>query len=264
MTATWRTRWLAAAATTLAIGCSASGTTQGAPLNGDAVAAAEVTDAASAADAGGTPDAGAPDAGPKDSGPPDTGPTPPACHPVNPAKGPCPAGEHCVWSKDTLICEKDGEHAAGEDCEDGKGCKIGICVKNDSGKSVCAPHCIGNLDCDSNICNGLEGAKGKVCDMGEPPPPQCNPFTQNCSEVGEACYSTPNGYVCKMAGKVATGSPCPEDNSCLKGSICVGKSSASGVCRKICNQVKGSTPNCDVGVKCTPYQGSEFAGYCEE
>lgn len=265
-----RIRWMAMLATSVAFGCSDAATTQGAPLAGDAVfdAGNDGDGDSGAVDAGvqdaGKPDTGSPDTGPVDSGPPDAGPAPIACHPVNPAKGPCPAGEHCVWSNSVLVCEKDGAHGAGEECDDGGGCKVGICVKGDSDKSHCAPHCIIDLDCASGKCNGLEGTKGKVCDVGEPPPPQCNPLVQKCSGVSQACYSVSGGFTCKAAGSVKIGSPCPEDNSCVPGAICVGKSTSAGVCRKVCNQDTGFEPFCDVGVKCTPYQGSTNVGYCEE
>ena len=263
------TTMLVATATMLALGCGNGGTTGGeAKKGGVDGATAQDADGATTADSGATDsgqaDAGPVDTGAVDTGPVDTGPSGPACHPTNPAKGPCPAGQHCVWSSDVLVCEADGEHAAGEDCEDGKDCKIGICVKSDSGKSTCAPHCLGNLDCDSNRCNNLESSKGKVCDMGEPPPAQCNPFTHNCDGAGQACYASTGGFVCKMAGKVEAGSPCPADNSCKKGLICVGKTASGGVCRQTCNQVKGTEPSCDVGVKCTPFEGSEFVGFCQE
>ncbi len=253
----------------LASACGTSaGPSEGTKKEGDAAPTGDAADASTAADAAasdaGKVDTATVDTAPVDGGPVDTGPSGPACHPTNPVKGPCPQGQHCVWSSDTLVCEADGEHSAGESCEDGKGCKIGICVKNDSGKSTCAPHCLGNLDCASNRCNNLESSKGKVCDMGEPPPTQCNPFTHNCEKASEACYATTGGFVCKLAGKVEAGSPCPDDNSCKKGAICVGKSASGGVCRQICNQVKGAEPNCDVGVKCTPFDGSDFVGFCQE
>lgn len=244
-----------------------TGTTTGAPKEDGGPATSDAaTDATTASD-GAAADAGSLDAGsntPEDIGPEDAGSTGPACHPTNPAKGPCPAGQHCIWSEDTLKCEVDGEHLAGEDCSDNKGCKVGICVKNDAGESKCAPHCLSNLDCQSNICNGLQGAKGKVCEMGSAPQPQCNPLSQNCKEAGHGCFGTSDGFVCKLAGKAKAGEACPDDASCAPGLLCVGKSSSAGVCRSICNQVKGAEPSCGVGVKCTPYQGSNFVGYCEE
>ena len=146
----WAIAPLVALAATVALGCSTSGTTGGAPKTSDDDSSAEdAADSTTAADSqavdAGAVDSGPVDTGPVDTGPVDTGPTGPACHPTNPAKGPCPKGQHCVWSGDSLMCEADGEHAAGEDCEDGKGCKVGVCVKGESGKSVCAPHCLGNL-----------------------------------------------------------------------------------------------------------------------
>jgi len=260
----WRSVALLAVMTSLGAGCGTASTSTGAPkIGGDADATSVDTTTDTASDTAPS-DSGVQDAGTKDSTPADADSGGPACHPTKPEQIPCPKGQHCVYSNSVLVCEDDGEHGAGEDCEDGKGCKIGICVQSEAGNSACAPHCFGNLDCASKICNNLKDSKGKVCDMGEPSAAQCDPLAQNCSEPGEACFATNSGFVCKLAGNVASGSPCPEFSSCKKDLVCVGKSSSGGVCQKICNQAMDTGPNCNIGVKCTPLLGSGTVGFCQE
>lgn len=183
------------------------------------------------------------------------------CHPVNNTG--CPAGQHCVWEGDVITCTDDGEHGAGEDCSDGKGCKIGVCVGvQGSDKSVCSPHCLADLECASSQCNKLTDSKGKVCDMGVTVA-QCDPLAQNCSGAGQACYAGGQGFVCLAAGSVEAGQPCPEDNSCKAGHACVGKSTgSSGVCRKVC-KIGGGSPSCDdITASCASLLGSATVGYC--
>lgn len=208
------------------------------------------SDSSSASDAGATDSASTK----KDAGPGIK------CHPVNNTG--CPAGQHCVWEGNAITCIDDGEHAAGADCSDGKGCKIGICVGvQGSDKSVCSPHCLANLECASGVCNKLTDSKGKVCDMGVQVA-QCNPLVTGC-DAGKSCYAGGNGFVCMTQGAVEDGKPCPEDNSCAPGLACVGKSGSSGgVCRKIC-KMGGGLPACDdISSNCSSLLGSTSAGYC--
>ncbi|MCO4761652.1 MAG: hypothetical protein KC502_09125 [Myxococcales bacterium] len=207
------------------------------------------------------------DGGQSDGGSTDTGSTAAKdtstgikCHPVNNTG--CPAGEHCIWSGNSIVCEADGEHGAGEECGDGKGCKIGVCVGvQGSDKSVCSPHCLANLECNSGICNKLTDSKGKVCDMGVQVA-QCAPFKKEC-DAGQSCYSGAQGFICLSNGKVEAGQPCPDDNSCLPGHACVGKSgSGNGVCRKVC-KMGGGEPSCDdISTSCSSLLGSSTVGYC--
>ena len=106
----------------------------------------------------------------------------------------------------------------------------------------------------------MSGSKGKVCDMGGDPVPQCNPLTQNC-DAGFACYYTVDGFICLSAGKEDVGSKCPADNDCKKGLMCVGKAgSSAGICRPVCAK-SGGAPKCDVGVNCSTLGGN--VGYCD-
>ncbi len=217
---------------------------------GDSAGSDAAADGA-ATDATGTADAGTTKA--------DTGSSI-KCHPVNNTG--CPAGQHCVWEANSIVCTADGEHAAGADCTDGKGCKIGVCVGvQGSSKSVCSPHCLANLECASSICNSLQDSKGKVCDMGVQVT-QCDPFGTGC-EVGKTCYAGGNGFVCMSVGDVEAGKVCADDNSCAAGLACVGKSgSGAGVCRKMC-KMGGGAPSCDdISVTCASLLGSSTAGYC--
>ena len=244
-----------------------SATTSGTPLTQGAGGGAATASDASGSGTGAVPsDTGS-------STPTDVGaatgsdtakPDGPECHPVKPASGPCPPGKHCVWQGESPACVPDGSHGAGENCDDGDGCKVGICVKNDDDKSRCAPHCFGDLDCASGQCNPLEEGKGKVCDMGGGSKPQCNPLAQNCSDSNEACYHTSNGFVCKTKGNVSAGGQCVDDNSCLPGHLCVGKTSSGGVCRKICSVTGSNGLTCPVGIKCSNYLGSSQVGYCPD
>lgn len=177
----------------------------------------------------------------------------------------CPEGQHCIYDGDSIACVENGEHDAGEACDDGKGCKVGICVKPQSGESRCAPFCNADIQCASNSCNPLQSGKGKVCDMGGDNLVACSVLTQNCKDAGQACYSTPKGFGCLDAGKVAAGEACKEDNDCVPGYACIGKSTLQpGLCRKICRK-GGGEPSCDsITAQCSSLFGDPVAGYCGE
>jgi hypothetical protein len=177
----------------------------------------------------------------------------------------CPTGQHCIYDGDTIACVDDGEHDAGEACDDGKGCKVGICVKPQSGESRCAPFCNADIQCASNSCNPLQSGKGKVCDMGGDNLVSCSVLTQNCKDAGKACYATPKGFGCLDAGKVAGAEACNEDNDCVPGYACIGKSTLQpGLCRKICRK-GGGEPSCDsITAQCSSLFGDPVAGYCGE
>ena len=213
-------------------------------------------------DTGATVDSGAADTGTTvDSGAAkDTKPSV-KCHPVQNTG--CPTGQHCVWEGDTITCVEDGEHGVGEECGDGKGCKVGICVSvQGSDKSVCAPHCLANLECASGLCNKLTDSKGKVCDMNVQVE-QCNPLNQKCPNPGDGCYPAANGFICLSSGSKESGQPCPDYNSCAPGLACVGKSGSSGgVCRKICVIGKANQTCDDITAECAPLLGSSTVGFC--
>lgn len=184
-----------------------------------------------------------------------------ACHPIKNTG--CPTGQHCIYDGDLITCTDDGEHALGEDCDDGKGCKVGICVAAQNGPSRCANFCVSDLHCASQLCSQLQSSKGKVCDMGGDNLIACDPLTQDCQDASLACYATPKGFGCLAKGAVDGGEKCAEDNSCLPGFACIGKSAGQdGICRKICRQ-GGGNPACDgVTEGCSKLYGSPTAGYC--
>lgn len=219
----------------------------------------------SAADASGADSAGGSDTTAADTGgSADTGSSI-ACHPIkNSGKNTgCPEGQHCVYEGNLITCTTSGEHGLGEDCEDGKGCTVGICVKGQTGKSRCANFCTSDLHCSSQSCNQLQDSKGKVCDMGGDELTPCDPLAQDCKQAGTGCYGTPKGFGCLPAGSVAAGDPCDDYAACVAGYACVGLSSGQdGYCRKICRQ-GGGAPACDgVTEGCSKLFGSATAGYC--
>lgn len=202
------------------------------------------------------------DAGTEDVGEPDTGPVTPACKPYKPGDPNfgCPAGQKCIWGTKDGECVPAGTKPAGAECEGAEECAIGLCISNAAGKSRCSPFCVNDVQCTKGPCNALQSGKGKVCDMGGDPVPQCNPLTQNCDK-GFACYFTANGFICQATGKEPPGGKCVADNDCDKASVCVGKSgSPSGICRKLCSK-SGGSPTCDVGVNCSTLGGN--VGYCD-
>ncbi|GEM_PF-2944438 len=252
-----RTGILLAVALTAVLGISACS---------DDTSDSDDTDTASGSDsAAGNDTAAQSDAGSSaaDIGPADTGPTKTPCKPY---KKPgdydwgCPVGEKCVWETNGTKCVAAGTKTPGADCASAEECAVGTCVQNSAGKSRCSPYCLSDVQCSKGPCNKLSDSKGKVCDMGGPPPPQCDPIGQSCDK-GFACYSTPDGFICKSEGKVAHGQPCNADNECAKGVACVGKvGNSPGICRKICKK-GGGEPSCDAAINCASLGGS--VGYCD-
>ena len=172
------------------------------------------------------------------------------------------AGTHCGYDEaDMVACVKDGSHAVGEDCSDGSGCKVGLCVQSQNGKSACAPYCVSDAQCDSNQCNKLDGKKGHVCDVTTYTP--CDLLQQNCADKTQACYDNPNGFVCLAKGSMQKDDLCDQSNDCASGLACIGASVGSkGVCRKVCAFPSGA-PTCDsVTIQCTSLLGSNKFGYC--
>lgn len=248
--------WLAALALCAGtVGCGGEETPGGGSASTSDGAGAGSDAGGGALDATSGTDAGAGDTGSKDTG------SSIACHPIKNTG--CPDGQHCIYEGDTITCTEDGEHGLGEDCDDGKGCKVGICVGSQGGPSRCANHCTSDLHCASQLCSQLQGSKGKVCDMGGDNLVACNPLDQDCKEPKTACYATPKGFGCLPSGDVEALGACAEDNSCAPGLACVGKSAGQdGVCRKICRQ-GGGQPACDgVTEGCSKLYGSPTAGYC--
>jgi hypothetical protein len=221
----------------------------------------EPSDAGGVADGVAASDGAPADSGKTDSGKTDTGGGV-ACHPVK--NDGCPSGQHCVWEGDTITCVDDGEHEAGEACDDGKGCKIGVCVGSQGGEARCSPHCTIGLTCASGICNQLENSKGKVCDMGGDNLIACDPLAQDCKTGGTACYSTPKGFGCLSTGSADVKESCTDDNGCKPGLACIGQSSTQpGQCYKMCRQ-GGGEPSCDsVTAACSKLLGSNTVGYCD-
>lgn len=231
----------------------------------------KVTDSATAAGGdGGSSDGGSGDSGSGDSAAandasPGTTDTTNAiaCHPVKNTG--CPAGQHCSYEGDVITCVDDGEHGAGEACDDGKGCKVGVCVGSPGGEARCAPHCSIGLSCASGLCNSMQSSKGKVCDMGGDNLVACDPLKQDCAVASTSCYSTPKGFGCLNSGATNLKEKCDEDNDCKPGLACVGQSSTQpGQCYKMCKQ-GGGEPSCaSVTAACSKLQGSSTVGYCDD
>ena len=193
-------------------GASATDTATGAGGDGATL------DTGAKSDAGGDGASGATADGSSDAqGAGDTGPV---CHPIKNTG--CPTGQHCVYSGDLILCEDDGAHGVGEACDDGKGCKVGICLKPKAGESRCAPFCTVDVQCASGSCNTLEGSKGKACDMGGTQLTPCDILAQDCKEAGTACYATSHGFGCLKAGIAAVGEACSDEDGCKKGVACTG------------------------------------------
>ena len=237
----------------------------------DAATATPATDTSSAVDATATDAASAADADPNADAPSntvdaaaDTAPAEPTC---KPHKKPgdvdygCATGTKCIWKADKATCVPAGIKPAGADCASEEECAVGICIQNSAGKSRCSPYCISGVQCASDTCNSLQSGKGKVCDMGSDPVPQCDPLKQTGCEANDACYSTPDGFTCKFAGSNAADTACKDPNDCQKTLACVGLSGTSpGICKPICSTT-GGAPKCDAGVKCSTIGAG--VGYCD-
>lgn len=240
----------------LAAGCTdasepASGTTAVDATNGDA--------AGSADSAGSSNDS---TAGSKDSRKADiTAP----CKPwLTPAEWDCPSATHCGYDDDDQIaCVPNGEHDVGESCDDGKGCKIGLCVQGQDGEARCSPFCTVASHCQSKSCNGIKDKPYKTCDMADYQP--CDPLASNCPG-GQACYTLgKHGFVCLLTGDVEAGSVCKASYDCAPGLHCAGAggvSTSSGLCKPLC-KVGGGSPACEsLTTPCTPIGGN--AGFCDQ
>jgi len=267
--------WLTAAALALAVGCGnddggggdsatdsgASSSSGGASSSSGGASSSSGGDggASSGSDAGSS---GGTDAGSSGSSA-DTGATLPTC---KPHKKPgdhdwgCDPGTKCVYKNSKPACVAAGTKPVGADCQSEEECAVGLCVSNSAGESRCAPYCISGVSCATGKCNKLQSGKGKVCDMGGKAPEQCNPLTQNCT-ANNACYYTPEGFICMFAGSKDAGQPCPADNECVKATVCVGRSGTTpGVCRALC-ATGGGAPKCEVGISCSTLGGG--VGYCD-
>ena len=247
------------------ITASCGGESADTPAGNDAGSSSGASSSGSSSSGGASGgDAGAEDSGGAvDAGLEDTGPTTPPCKPFKKPGDPdwgCPAGQKCVWGATASECVPAGTKPAGAKCDNPDECAVGICISNAAGDARCSPFCISDVQCTKGPCNGLQSGKGKVCDMGGDPVPQCNPLSQSCAGA-QGCFYTPDGFICLSPGGVADGGKCAADNDCKKGSVCVGKSgSSAGICRKVCSTA-GGTPKCDLGVNCSKLGGT--VGYCD-
>ena len=179
-----------------------------------------------------------------------------------PADWNCPADTHCGYDDaDVIACMPNGKHGVAEDCGDGLGCKVGICVKSENGTEACAPFCTVDAQCDSQSCNGITGKKYKTCDVAKYV--TCNPLAAKCP-VGQGCYLLGPGFVCVGAGSKDKGDSCKSNQDCKPGFTCTGLSEIStstGICRKVCSKT-GDTGCEDPTTKCSNLGGN--VGYCEE
>lgn len=186
--------------------------------------------------------------------------TKPPCKPWDlPADWNCPADTHCGYDEnDKIACVANGEHGVGEDCADGKGCKIGMCVTAQNGKSACAPYCTSVAHCDSNSCNKIVDKIYSVCDMATYV--SCNPLAPKC-EAKQGCYLVSGGFGCATAGTKPAGEVCTQSTDCLPGLHCAGAAGgAKGYCRKLCS-LTAPTGCDDVTTACSKLSSS--VGYCE-
>ena len=184
----------------------------------------------------------------------------PPCKPWDlPVDWNCPADTHCGYDEsDKIACVANGEHAVGEDCADGKGCKIGMCVTSQNGKSACAPYCTSVAHCESSGCNKIVDKIYSVCDMAKYEP--CSPLAPKC-EAKQGCYLVSGGFGCATAGSTPAGEVCTQNTDCLPGLHCAGAAGgAKGYCRKICS-LTAPTGCDDVTTACSKLSSS--AGYCE-
>ncbi len=206
--------------------------------------------------------AGATDSSQGDVAKADSGKTTAPCKPwLTPAEWSCEAGTHCGYDNlDKIACVPDGAHGVGEDCSDGQGCKIGLCVTAQNGSQACSPYCTTDAHCDSGSCNKIVGKTYSVCDVAKYQ--SCNPLKAACP-AGQACYLLTGGFVCANAGDKTKGEGCVSHTDCAPGLACAGAGGgSSGICRLLCS--KTAKPNgCDSpDTNCSTLGGD--AGYCEQ
>ena len=172
----------------------------------------------------------------------------------------CPADTHCSYDDtDKIACVPNGTHGKAEDCSDGKGCTIGMCVTAQNGNQGCAPHCTTDGHCDSGSCNKIEGKTYSTCDVAKYT--ACNPMASKCP-AGQGCYLITGGFSCLKAGTGISGDKCIGNSECSPGLTCAGASpGGSGLCRKLCN-TSPPTGCVDVTTPCSKLTAS--VGYCEE
>ncbi len=177
-----------------------------------------------------------------------------------PADWNCPPDTHCGYDDtDKIACVANGAHGAAEDCSDGKGCTIGMCVTAQNGSQACAPHCTTDGHCDSGSCNKIVGKTYSTCDVAKYT--SCNPMASKCP-ANQGCYLLTGGFVCANAGTGVSGDKCTSSPDCSPGLTCAGMSAGgTGLCRKLCN-VTPPTGCVDVTTPCSKL--SATVGYCEE
>lgn len=187
------------------------------------------------------------------------------CKPwLTPAEWDCPADTHCGYDEqDQIACVPNGVHEVGESCDDGKGCKVGLCVQGQNGEARCSPFCTVASHCQSKSCNGIKDKPYKTCDMADYE--ACDPLASACPS-GQACYALGNqGFVCLLAGEADAGSACKTSYDCAPALHCAGAggvSTSSGLCKPLC-KLGGGSPACEsLATPCTPIGGN--AGFCDQ
>jgi hypothetical protein len=188
------------------------------------------------------------------------------CKPwLTPSEWNCPADTHCSYDEDdNVACVPNGTHDMGEACDDGGGCKIGVCIQSQNGQQRCSPHCTIASHCQSKSCNGVVDKPYKTCDMASYK--TCNPLDSQC-EGGLGCYVLGgSGFVCVKAGELTAGDTCKANYDCGPGLHCAGLGSGgsldSGLCKPLC-KVGGGAPMCESpATPCTPINGA--AGFCDQ
>ena len=164
---------------------------------------------------------------------------------------------------DAIACVPNGTHGLAEDCGDGGGCSIGLCIKAQNGSQACGNFCTNDAHCDSGQCGGVVGKKYKVCDVAKYT--VCNPLKPTCP-TGQGCYVLgAQGFVCVGAGAKIKGDTCKAQYDCAPGLYCAGLSdaaSAVGICRKLCKAGGGPTGCEDPTTPCSSVGSG--AGFCDE
>ena len=241
-----------------------------APASADGSGAADTSVAQDGSTAAADSDSGAglaTDSAPKlDTAKADTA-APAPCKPwVQPDS--CASGTHCSYDDlGAVACVDNGPHGAGEDCSDGKGCSIGMCITDsDSGAQRCAAHCATDVHCDTNQCGAVTGKKYKVCALPKMDVPPCNPFLQDCADKTKACVvklDFPTGGCISKGGTAEKGDACEQSGDCKPKLYCTGAAAGgSGVCRTLCKTSGAS--GCDpVTVQCVPITKNAPYGYCD-
>jgi hypothetical protein len=150
----------------------------------------------------------------------------------------CGGGRKCtVLNNATISCAANGSVGAEQFCSGTNGNDTcfadGLCVGVGTNKSVCAPFCRTNADCNGGHCDFPVGTTAaKTCSS---PVNNCNPVQQTgCSSGG--CYTvTVDGLTgCHATGTSGANIICQGDYDCLAGFACL-YNGTDNRCYKLCH-----------------------------